>query len=167
MHTLAKFEIRATFFLIGERAAANPDVVEAIHDQGHRIGNHTYTHASLPRLTASEMHAEIERTDRVLRPFLSSVKLFRFPFGDLNGAALQAVADAGYRPVGWNVDPRDWDVMYQPNGWVRRGLRQIRRQTSAVIVAHDGQPTTAEFLETFILQILALGEVQFQAPSSL
>jgi peptidoglycan/xylan/chitin deacetylase (PgdA/CDA1 family) len=162
LKTLDKYHIKATFFLVGQNVANNPNVVKRVAAAGHRIGNHTYTHANLVRLTATEVRSQIERTGKLLAAYLGDDKLFRPPYGSHNAVVDRVMRDLGYRMVLWNVDTLDWDKRYQPDKWMQHGIDQIRARDNSTVLNHDIHKTTADHLGDFIARIKALGTTNFE-----
>ena len=98
--------MKASFFLIGENAEENPELVERIYKEGHLIGNHTYSHVQMTHLSEKEAANEIERTDQVISAITGEhVAYMRPPFG-----AWQRELEIKMEvlPVLWSVDPLDW-----------------------------------------------------------
>jgi peptidoglycan/xylan/chitin deacetylase (PgdA/CDA1 family) len=135
---LARYQIPATFCMIGRRAAAQPRLVAAVVDGGHHIANHTFTHPILfNTFTASQVRAEIDRaTDAIVKASGGHrPTLFRAPGGAWSPSNLAVVAGAGMRPLDWSVDPRDWS---------RPGVRHIvdtiltKTHPGSIILDHDG-----------------------------
>jgi cellulose synthase/poly-beta-1,6-N-acetylglucosamine synthase-like glycosyltransferase/peptidoglycan/xylan/chitin deacetylase (PgdA/CDA1 family) len=108
--------VRASFFIIGENAEANPDLVQRILDEGHDIGNHTFTHPNLGELPGSLVTLEINATQRLFEALTGrSMRLFRAPFlGDAEPTTsdeivpIEIAQSMGYVSVGLHVDPNDW-----------------------------------------------------------
>ena len=107
LDTLKRLGVTATFFLIGSRAIQFPDLVEQIKSEGHEIGNHSWSHSSLPTLSSEQVAPEIVRTEGVLAPYGS--KLMRPPYGDQTHSTWRAVRKLGYRVVLWNISGGDWN----------------------------------------------------------
>lgn len=100
---LARRNIRATFFLIGDRMGKFPGQAERILAAGHELGNHSYSHVRMLGRSRAFYRDEIARTDRLLRAAGAEPNLFRPPFGKrLIGLPLEVEA-AGYRMVTWDV----------------------------------------------------------------
>jgi peptidoglycan/xylan/chitin deacetylase (PgdA/CDA1 family) len=167
VNTLAAHNIKATFFMMGRNSAPNLDTVAKVFDAGHRIGNHTYSHKDLTRLSEANIRDELKRTEALIGRFMRGQKLMRPPYGLHNGLVDRVVRGLGYRLVMWNVDTNDWDRRYQPTGWVRLGINQISARSRAVVLNHDIHKTTADHLDTFIRRIKALGNVAFGSPMDL
>ncbi len=110
LSTLESRGVRATFFFTGEFARRFPGDVAAIVAAGHRIGNHSDTHAHYPQLLDVEITADLARAEASIVAAGSSAgkPLFRFPFGDRTAADIRAVNNAGYLPVRWTVDTLGW-----------------------------------------------------------
>jgi peptidoglycan/xylan/chitin deacetylase (PgdA/CDA1 family) len=164
LEVLQQYKIAAMFFVIGENVQRLPKIVAKTNKLGHRIGNHTFTHPHLSRLSASKMKAEIIKTEDLIRPYLTQGKILRPPYGDHSVLVDQVAAELGYRLVFWNVDTLDWNKKYQPDGWEQLGIDQIRERDSSIVLNHDIHVTTAEHLEDFIKRIIKLGNVRFRSP---
>lgn len=109
LRTLAGRHVRATFFLTGDFAQADPGSVQAILAAGHRVGNHSMTHPYLTRLPDNEISGELARAEQVLmRTGADPRPLFRFPYGDRDARTIAAVNSQGYVPVRWTVDTLGW-----------------------------------------------------------
>jgi peptidoglycan-N-acetylglucosamine deacetylase len=167
LNTLAAHGIKATFFVMGRNCAPNLNVVARCFDAGHRIGNHTYSHRDLTRLSEAAIRDELERTAALIKRFMRGPKLMRPPYGAHNGLVDRVVRGMGYRLVIWNVDTVDWSPNYKPDKWVQHGINQIRARASSVVLNHDVHKTTADHLDSFIRRIKALGNVTFGSPSDL
>lgn len=103
---LKERNVKASFFLIGENAEENPELVERIYKEGHLIGNHTYSHVQMTHLSEESAVREIERTDQVISAITGEhVAYMRPPFG-----AWQRELEVRMEvlPVLWSVDPLDW-----------------------------------------------------------
>ena len=107
LDVLARYEARATFFIVGQSARKHPKLVEEIVCRGHAIGNHTWNHRSLPSLTRSERHEQIISAQRAMNSF--GQKLMRPPFGHLNAAARFDATLCGYKVVTWTLAVHDWE----------------------------------------------------------
>jgi peptidoglycan-N-acetylglucosamine deacetylase len=167
LRTLEGFNVKATFFVVGENARKLKRLLKLAFDAGHRIGNHSYTHPNFAKLTESQMRDEIERTDEVIAEYAGPHRIFRPPYGCTSSTIRSVASQLGYRTVLWNVDTLDWDRNYQPTKWAQHGLAQIRLHQESKILVHDTHDTTADGLESFVYQITQLRNVHFESPSSL
>jgi polysaccharide deacetylase family sporulation protein PdaB len=106
---LKKNGVKATFFIIGNLAEKHPEIVRRIVREGHVIGNHSYGHAQLKKLSQAKFIQEIEKTEQVLLPLVGyTPHLMRPPYGAVNDEELAWLKENGYLTVNWNVDPQDW-----------------------------------------------------------
>ena len=106
LDVLAAYDVPALFMLIGAFADANPDLVARIVDEGHLIGNHTWSHPSLLTLGPDEVRRELHDTHDVLSRH-ARIDWFRPPRGELSGVALQAAAELGYDVLLWGTEERE------------------------------------------------------------
>ncbi|WP_172381413.1 polysaccharide deacetylase family protein [Streptomyces sp. MNP-20] len=109
LRTLRRYGVRAMFFVCGEMAADNGDLLRQMADDGHVIGNHTWSHPLLPALARSAIHEQMERTCEVVERTVGTPPLwFRAPYGAWNRAAFELGAELGMEPLAWTVDTLDW-----------------------------------------------------------
>lgn len=108
--TLDNLDVTGTFFLTGAFARRYPDQVARIAEAGHRIGNHSDSHAHYPTLTNAQITADLAATEVSIGTAGAPAGLpwFRFPYGDRTSADVAAVNDAGYVAVRWTVDSLGW-----------------------------------------------------------
>ncbi len=132
LNTLARYQARATFFMMGEAAERHPEIVEHVAASGHAIGNHSWDHPSFPLISSRERRAQIRACARVLAPFGS--RLFRPPYAEQNLASAFDAIVLGYRIVMFNVSTDDWC-----GGNAVAIAEQLERQIhpGCVMVLHD------------------------------
>jgi peptidoglycan/xylan/chitin deacetylase (PgdA/CDA1 family) len=161
LDTLARREVRATFFVLGHKLAMpeRRKLAERAHAEGHWIGNHTWSHETpLGMLDdARRTEAEISRTQAEIGALADPRRYFR-PFGGggnlderlLNRAALDLLVRERFTCVLWNSIPRDWD---DPEGWVDRALTQVAAQPWTLMVLHDLPTGAMTHLDRFIGEV--------------
>ncbi|GGR84690.1 hypothetical protein GCM10010269_24840 [Streptomyces humidus] len=109
LDTLAEYDVHAMFFVCGEMAVDNADLLTRMADEGHIIGNHTWSHPLLTRLTRRQIHSEMSRTSDVIEEGCGErPRWFRAPYGAWNRAAFQIGSELGMEPLAWTVDTLDW-----------------------------------------------------------
>ncbi|QUH20108.1 polysaccharide deacetylase family protein [Alkaliphilus sp. B6464] len=109
MDILDQYNIKATFFVIGQNAEKYPEVLKSIHGKGHEIGNHSWSHKYFPKLSKKEVEKEILMTEELITDILGEHSaLFRPPYGALKKQGIEFVNSLGYNVVNWSVDTRDW-----------------------------------------------------------
>ncbi len=138
--------VRATFFVIGANAQANPDLIQRIVTEGHELGNHTYTHPNLADTPQQVVSLELNATQRLVEALTGrSMRLFRPPYlgdnepGDPGDIIPVEIAQGmGYLTVGERVDPIDW-ALPGPDVIVQRALAQMARTgaNGETILLHD------------------------------
>jgi peptidoglycan/xylan/chitin deacetylase (PgdA/CDA1 family) len=106
LDALGRLGMRATFFLVGERAARHPGLVARIVAEGHEAGSHSWDHPSLPELAPAAVAEQIARTRAALGA--ADAHLMRPPYGHQSLATWRQARAAGYRVVMWNVAGGDW-----------------------------------------------------------
>jgi len=136
---LAARRIRATFFLIGERAAREPAVVRAIVGAGHEIGSHGWSHTSLWLCGPRRTETEIARTKSLLGYLTGTPPaLFRPPWGMVNAAMFRALRRHGQRCVFWSIQPEG----LRPAAAETQVAHVLRRaHPGAIVDLHDAEGT--------------------------
>lgn len=147
--------VPATFFVIGENAMDYPFLVRRLVDEGHEIGNHTFTHPNLADVSSKGTRLELNATQRVIEAYTGrSTRLFRAPyFGDAEPTTAEELVpaymaqQAGYTNVGLHVDPNDWQ---RPgvDAIVNTAVTQVEAGTddhsAQIILLHDGGGNRAQ-----------------------
>ncbi|WP_432174011.1 polysaccharide deacetylase family protein [Streptomyces sp. Tue6028] len=109
LSTLREYDVRAMFFVCGEMAVDNKDLLREMADDGHIVGNHTWTHPQLTELSRSAIRREIERTCEVIDDAYGEPPTwFRAPYGAWNRNIFKIGAELGMEPLAWTVDSLDW-----------------------------------------------------------
>ncbi|SFC70935.1 polysaccharide deacetylase family protein [Streptomyces aidingensis] len=136
LKVLRTHRVRATFFLIGENAEWNRDLVRAIAADGHLIANHSWSHPRLDTLSRKRVRSELGTTSELLERLLGGAPGWaRAPYGAWDKASLEVCAELGMEPLGWSVDTNDW---------ARPGSEEISEavlegaHSGGVVLAHDG-----------------------------
>ncbi|MEW6243201.1 MAG: glycerol-3-phosphate acyltransferase [Bacillota bacterium] len=127
--------IRATFFLVGKHVEMYPDVVRRISEEGHEIGNHTYSHQRMLGMSARQVMHEITRTENAIREVTGcETRLFRPPQGLYTSTVLGVLQEMKYTMVLWSVSSQDWA---EPS-W-RQIVRTVLKRTGPgdIILFHD------------------------------
>lgn len=156
--------VRATFFLQGRWARAHADVARRIVEAGHLVGNHSHHHAPMDGLLDDFFRADVlDAQQRILEATgVDPRPLFRCPFGSGmdDPRVLALLGELGYRHVGWDVDPRDWEEGREPTELVTRVLEGAREREEAVVLLHGWPGVTGEALPR-LLGELAAGGAEF------
>ena len=139
---LARYEVQATFFLMGNFVRRRPEIARALHQAGHLLGNHTMTHPSLLWERPARVREELAACNAAIGDATGeAVHWFRPPFGARRPDVLRAAVELGLTPVMWNVTAHDWDAT-EPVTLIARvqdGVaRNQRRGRGSNILLHDG-----------------------------
>ncbi|MER7900433.1 polysaccharide deacetylase family protein [Streptomyces sp. NPDC096046] len=135
LDTLAEYDVRAMFFVCGEMAVGNKKLLARMADEGHVVGNHTWSHPLLTRLTRRQIRSEMERTCDVIEDACGDrPEWFRAPYGAWNRAAFQLGAELGMEPLAWTLDTLDWTT---PG--IRFITKRVERGAApgVVVLSHD------------------------------
>ena len=142
LEVLARHQVRATFFLIGNFVRQCPDLVRQIAAAGHLIGNHTMTHPWLPFHSAARIREELSACNKSLEDALGiPVHYFRPPHGARRPYVLRTARELGLIPVQWNIIAGDWKPIDAATiaARITQGIaRNQRRSQASNIVLHDG-----------------------------
>jgi peptidoglycan-N-acetylglucosamine deacetylase len=156
LNVLSNYRVKATFFVIGQRARRHPGLVKREYREGHSVQNHTYTHPDLTTLGPVETRRELRATNRAIkaagvpRPYR-----FRPPYGITNVRIRSVGASLGLIQTLWSVDPRDWA---DPPASVicRRVVSNV--SPGSIVLLHDGSgANTVEALPCIIKRLRAQG----------
>lgn len=144
---------KATFFVIGEKAAAHPDLLRAIRDAGHELGHHTHTHPVGTFWCAgpARVARELDATLTSLKAAHASPHRFRAPVGIKNPFLEPALAQRSLDCVGWSV--RSWDsVRSDPAALVRHVMKRVK--PGAIILLHEGPQLHSRIREHGLADLL-------------
>lgn len=156
LDVLARNGVKATFFVIGERAQKEPSLLRRIHAEGHALASHTQTHRELPTLTRAEMEWELVTCRSLIRDITGEdTPLMRPPRGRVNVPVLWRTRALGYRLVHWSRTYSD----YRQDGTepLLRRLQAQAPQPQDIVLLHDNNRFTAEALESMLPNWLAEG----------
>ena len=129
----------ATFFLVGEEAEANPELVKRMKAEGHQIGNHTWSHVRLDDAAPDTIRQEVGKTDALLTDLLGPGSYWlRPPYGFITPGTEKEIT---VPMVKWSVDPRDWESRDTAKV-VQAVLRDVK--PNSIILLHDIYPTSVD-----------------------
>ena len=154
---LAKYEVRATFFMTGGWVDKYPDDVKAICSAGHDLGNHSENHKHMSSLSHSECVEELMGVhEKVAALTGENMCLFRPPYGDYNDTVIEASESVGYYTIQWDVDSLDWKD-YGADNIVKTVLHHKNLQNGSIILMHNGAKYTKDALERVIVGLKEMG----------
>lgn len=139
---LRKNHIKAMFFVVGQEAAKNPDLLKEISLQGHILAIHTYTHRDITDMSKEELEKEILETAELIRQTTGQRPVyFRPPRGHYSLKSLAVVSNLGYTPVIWDIGLEKKAYNNDAKKMVERLIFRIKFRHNPVLLIHDGDPT--------------------------
>ena len=136
LEVLARHNVKATFFMIGEFVCQRPEIARAVLEAGHAIGNHTFGHPLLIFKSASTIRRQLADCQGAMQDALGvSATIFRPPFGGRRPEVFRIARKLGLQPIMWNVTGYDWNAK-SVDEIERKVTRQMRG--GDVILLHDG-----------------------------
>lgn len=138
-----QYDGRATFFLIGQNVGQFPKVVQREIDEGHLVGNHSFSHPSLDRVSDERVREEINKTNDAIAKAANGYKpkLVRPPYGNTNNRVQKIFQEMGMSAIHWSVDTRDWE---SKNADAVYKMIMKYAEDGAIILQHDIHKTTIE-----------------------
>jgi peptidoglycan-N-acetylglucosamine deacetylase len=134
LNILEKYDAKATFFMVGEKAAKYPDLVAGVARAGHVLGNHSWTHPHLPSMVSRLRRIkQLWKGARSIAPY--GRKLFRPPFGAFHRSIQWEAALFGYRIILWNASAQDW--ISQSSKEIEQKMKE-RIKPGTIFLLHDG-----------------------------
>ena len=159
---LEEKQVKATFFMVGNNASQNPEVVTLVTSKGHEVALHAEEHRDFLKLNEQELVGNIFRGKKLLEELTGNpVKYLRPPHGFRAWAVMEAASDAGLKVVNWSVIPRDW---------TNPGAQEIAERVcknvtpGAIVLLHDGDAPaqTASRKQTVEATALIIDELRKQ-----
>jgi peptidoglycan-N-acetylglucosamine deacetylase len=142
LELLDRYQVRATFFLIGSFVRRRPEIARALLRAGHLLGNHTMTHPSLLWERPARVREELAGCNAAIEDATGeTVRWFRPPFGARRRDVLRTARELGLIPVMWNAWGHDWDAVqpHEVTARVQEGIyRNQRLHSSSNVLLHDG-----------------------------
>ncbi|MVX34456.1 polysaccharide deacetylase family protein [Myroides sp. LoEW2-1] len=133
---LQHYNIKATFFCIGDNIRKHPSVFKRIINEGHQVGNHTFNHLNGWKTSEEDYIANALLCEKEIKKYCSNdSKLFRPPYGKIKTAQAKRLSDKGYEIIMWHNLTKDYDRNLTPKQCLRRSLKHLKK--GSIIVFHD------------------------------
>lgn len=158
LDTLKEKNVTAIFFLTGDYAKNEADLVRRMINEGHILGNHGMTHASLPTLSEAEAEKEIMSLHEfVMNNYGYQMQYFRCPCGEYSEQSLETVQKLGYKTLFWSFAYVDWKTDSQPDP--AEGIKKLTESAHGgeILLLHSVSSTNAEILGEVIDEFRAKG----------
>lgn len=134
---------------MGQWAEKNPEAVKMIRQNGHDIGNHSYSHLRMGALGKDRIRQEIELCNKKLVQLTGSkIELFRAPYGDYSNNTVRIARELGCFTIQWDVDSLDWKPGITKEVIISRIKKKVK--PGSIILFHNDTPHTAEILPEII-----------------
>ena len=154
--------VRATFFTIGKNVKARPDLVKKEAAEGHSVGNHSWDHPQLTKLTPEELRKQLKNTsDSIVEAGAPAPVLMRPPYGSSNADVLKAIGENGMAETRWDVDTEDWK---NKNAAVTTQRALAGARPGSVILMHDIHASSVDAVPGLIDQLKAKGYTLVTVP---
>ncbi len=147
LDTLKEKNVRAVFFVTYDYCKRNPELVKRMIAEGHTVGNHTWSHPSLPECSPDELYSELSLLhEYVKNEFGYEMYVMRPPMGEFSQRVLACAKELGYTTVLWSFAYPDWDVNNQPDQ--EQAFQKITSKThnGAVYLLHAVSETNSAIL---------------------
>lgn len=149
---LDEYDIKATFFVVGDWARKYPESVKELHDAGHEIMSHSDKHKHMTQLSIDEIKADIKACEESITA-VTGVRptLFRPPYGEYDNKVVGTLRDLGYHTIQWDVDSLDWketgvqDVIDRVLGKVQSG---------SIVLFHNAAKYTPDALPSILATLI-------------
>ena len=152
LDALKKNDVKATFFLVGNYIKTSPDLVKRMVDEGHTVGNHTFSHPDMSKISDMEsFKKEISKLEEMFKETTGKdlPKYYRPPQGKYNEENLKHAHELGYKTIFWSLAYVDWLTDKQPTK--EHAFEKLSRiHPGAVILLHSTSKTNSEIIDELI-----------------
>lgn len=147
LDTLKAKNVRAVFFVTYDYAKKNPGLIKRMIEEGHTVGNHTWSHPSLPDCSPEDMYGEIFMLHRYIKEqFNYDMYVMRPPKGEFSERVLECAKDMGYTTVLWSFAYKDWETDNQPEKQYAYDKITSKTHNGAIYLLHAVSETNTEIL---------------------
>ena len=152
---LAKYNVKATFFLVGIWVEKYPDAVNMLRDAGHEIGSHSSKHKFMSKMSQAEVVNDLtESMSKITQVSGVVPKVFRPPYGDYNNTLIKTCRSVGMTPIQWSIDSLDWKGLSAAEMLARI---KDKLHEGGIILCHNGSEHIVEALPGIIEYISSQG----------
>ena len=152
---LEKYNIKVTFFVVGQWVDKYPESVKALYDAGHEVMNHSDTHPYMTKLSEADIISNVTSCgDKIESVTGEKPFLFRPPYGDYDDKVINTLRSIGYYPIQWSVDSLDWQ---------EKGVQDIidrvlgKVEPGSIVLFHNAAKYTPQALPTIIEDLIRQG----------
>lgn len=154
---LNHYQVKVTFFMVGDWMRKYPDLVKELASDGHDIANHSDKHPHVNKMDKEDIKKDIQAAHQTIKELTGQeCVLYRPPYGEYNNTVLQAAKECGYYTIQWDVDSIDWKGEEAPI-LIKRVTSHKKLKDGSIILLHNGAKHTAEALPQIIEGLKAKG----------
>ena len=160
LDVLKQHQVPAAFFLVGNYLETHPELVQRMAEEGHLVGNHTWSHPDMSKLTEKAAFAEeLERLEQCYKEITGKdmEKFYRPPQGIYSKENLELAKELGYKTVFWSLAYADWDNNDQPTADFAFSKLIPRIHNGAIILLHSTSKTNAAILDELLTRWKDMG----------
>lgn len=160
LDALKKHNVSATFFVVGNFISENADLIKRMNEEGHTVGNHTFTHPDMSQISTKEaFEKELGDVEAVYEEITGEkmTKYYRPPQGKYSEANLQMAKDMGYKTFFWSLAYVDWYQDKQPTKEEAFDKLLNRIHPGAIVLLHSTSSTNAEILDELLTKWEEMG----------
>ncbi|MBF6978457.1 polysaccharide deacetylase family protein [Aerococcaceae bacterium zg-BR22] len=155
LDVLKEYNIKGTFFVTGANVERYPELAKRIVDEGHHIGNHSYNHPDLSKLSDAEVLKQLEQTQALIKDATGTTPtMFRMPFGAGGRRVVHLGQSLGLTSIIWNLDTQDWRS-HDKDAIFEQAMEYLREKT--LMLMHDTHQAAPEALRKIIPALIAKG----------
>lgn len=152
---LNKYNVKATFFLVGQWVDKYPESVKALADAGMEIGNHSDDHPHMAKLSKKQIIDEVSLCSGKIESVTGGeVELFRCPYGEYDDEVITTIRNMGIQPIQWDVDSLDWKDLNAEEIY-KRVTSKV--SPGSIVLFHNAAKHTPEALPQIIEYLLSEG----------
>ena len=149
INILKKYEVPATFFVVGAWVDKYPESVKQLSDAGHQIQNHSNTHPHMSQISVSQIKDELESCNKKIESITGVYPtLLRAPYGDYNNTLIETTNDMNMEVIQWDVDSLDWKENATPENICNRVTSKVKN--GSIVLFHNDADHTPEALPNIL-----------------
>ena len=153
---LAKYQVKATFFVVGAWVDKYPESVRQLAAAGHDIGNHSNAHPHMPQLSKEKMVTELQSCNEKVKAVTGNTPLlFRAPYGDYNNTMCDTVKECGMYTIQWDVDSKDWMEGHTADKIVKDVCGKVK--PGSIVLFHNAALHTPQALPIILEKLISEG----------
>ena len=159
LDALKKHNVHASFFVLSAFMKSNPELVRRMVDEGHIVGNHSFSHPDMTKISNEQFQEEMKKNEELFFEItgMDMPKEFRPPQGKYNGDVLTWAKNMGYKTYFWSLAYVDWDVDKQPSKEEAFDKLLKRVHPGSIVLLHNTSKTNADILDELLTKWEEMG----------